>query len=282
MAAEYDELIERALAEDVGSGDVTALATVPEGTRAVATIVQKAPGVISGLEPAIAVFRRLDAGCEVEAGPEGHWRERGAQVLRVSGDARALLAAERTALNFLQRLSGIATLTASVVRAVREAGGGAQVLDTRKTTPGLRLLEKAAVAHGGGANHRIGLFDAILIKENHIAMAGGIGAAVAAARERHPDLSVEVEVRDTGELDQALKAGADRVLLDNMTPEQIAAAVERVGGRAETEASGGVTPETVLVYATINRLDYVSMGYLTHSATALDLSLTLALEATER
>ena len=282
MAAEYDELVERALAEDLGDGDVTAEATVPAGTRAVATVIQKAPGVVSGLAVAVAVFRRLDPDCVVERGPEGEWRDAGAFVLSVAGDARALLAAERTALNFLQRLSGIATLTATVVRSVREAGGTAKVLDTRKTTPGLRLLEKAAVAHGGGTNHRVGLYDAILIKENHIAMAGGIGAAVAAARAHQPSLPLEVEVRDVAELDAALAAGADRVLLDNMTPEQIADCVALVGGRAETEASGGVTPETVLVYATINGLDYVSMGFLTHSAAALDLSLYLALEPSPR
>jgi nicotinate-nucleotide pyrophosphorylase (carboxylating) len=274
----YDELldlVDRALAEDVGSGDVTTEATVAEDARAVATITQKAPGVISGLDAAEAVFRRLDPDCAIERGPEGEWREAGAVALRVEGRARALLTGERTALNFLQRLSGIATRTAQVVGAVREAGGGATILDTRKTTPGLRGLEKQAVAHGGGTNHRVGLFDAILIKENHAASAGGVGEAVRLARAARPDLPIEAEVRDDAEIDAALGAGADRLLLDNMTPERVAAAVARVGGRAELEASGGVTPDTVVVYATINGLDFVSLGALTHSAPALDLSLAL-------
>jgi nicotinate-nucleotide pyrophosphorylase (carboxylating) len=276
MDREISELIGRALAEDVGAGDVTTEATVDAGARARATITQKAPGVISGLDVAEAVFLRLDPDAVVERlGPEGEWREAGAGVLQVEGSARALLTAERTALNFLGRLSGVATATARVVRAVVEAGGGARILDTRKTTPGLRVLEKRAVAHGGGVNHRVGLFDAILIKENHSAAAGGIGEAVRRARELRPDLPVEVEVRDPGEIDEALAAGAPRLLLDNMTPDEIRAAVAQVGGRAELEASGGVGPETVLVYATIEGLHYVSMGALTHSAPGLDLSMAL-------
>jgi nicotinate-nucleotide pyrophosphorylase (carboxylating) len=270
-----DGLVEAALAEDVGAGDVTTDATVPAGARGVATIVQKAPGVISGIDVAAAVFRRLDPECAIDRGPEGEWRDRGAQVLRVEGAARALLTAERTALNFLQRLSGVATVTASVVRAVREAGGEATILDTRKTTPGLRALEKAAVVHGGGTNHRTGLFDAILIKENHAALAGGVGPAVEAARAARPDLPIEVEVRDGLEIDAALAARADRLLLDNMSPEQVAEAVARVGDAAQLEASGGISPDTVVVYATIKGLDFVSLGWLTHSAPALDLSLLL-------
>src|SRR3954452_17883802 len=177
------DLIDRALAEDVGPGDATAEATVDAGARGVATITQKAPGVISGLDVAEAVFRRLDRRVRVERlGPEGEWREAPAPVLRVEGTARALLTGERTALNFLGRLSGVATMTAHVVRAVDAAGGTAKVLDTRKTTPGLRALEKRAVAHGGGTNHRSGLYDFILIKENHAALAGGVGAAVRRAR----------------------------------------------------------------------------------------------------
>src|SRR5919107_4035111 len=182
-----DDLVDRALEEDVGDGDVTTEATVDEAARGVATITQKAPGVISGLDIAEAVFRRLDPDAEVERlGPEGKWREPPAPVLRVTGSARALLTAERTALNFLGRLSGVATATARVVRAVRAAGGGAQVLDTRKTTPGLRALEKRAVADGGGLNHRAGLYDFILIKENHAALAGGVGEAVRPARGARP------------------------------------------------------------------------------------------------
>jgi nicotinate-nucleotide pyrophosphorylase (carboxylating) len=274
----YDDLldlVDRALTEDVGSGDVTSVATVPADAAGVATITQKAPGVISGLDAADAVFRRLDPDCEIERGPEGEWRDPGALVMRVSGHARALLTAERTALNFLQRLSGVATVTAGVVRAVAEAGGGAAILDTRKTTPGMRGLEKAAVVAGGGTNHRTGLYDAILIKENHAALAGGVAAAVRAAQAARPDLPVQVEVRDTAEIEAALEAGADRLLLDNMSPQQVAAAVEQVGGRALLEASGGITPDTVVVYATIKGLDFVSLGWLTHSAPALDLSLAL-------
>jgi nicotinate-nucleotide pyrophosphorylase (carboxylating) len=281
MDRETLDLIDRALAEDVGDGDATTDATVDEDARARALITQKADGVISGLAIAEAVFRRLDPGIVVEPlGPEGTWREAGTPVLRAEGSARALLTAERTALNFLGRLSGIATATARVVRAVTEAGGTARILDTRKTTPGLRRLEKQAVADGGGVNHRAGLYDAILIKENHAAAAGGVGEAVRRARAARPDLPLAVEVRDPAEIDAALQAGAPRLLLDNMTPEQVRDAVAQVGGRAELEASGGVNSDTVLVYATIEGLHYVSMGALTHSAPGLDLSL--ALEALPR
>jgi nicotinate-nucleotide pyrophosphorylase (carboxylating) len=271
-----EELVDAALAEDVGDGDVTAAATVDAAARGRATITQKAPGVISGLAVAEAVFRRLDPEAEIERlGPEGEWRAAGAGVLRVDGSARALLTAERTALNFLGRLSGVATLTARVVRAIEEAGGTAKLLDTRKTTPGLRALEKRAVADGGGVNHRAGLYDFILIKENHAALAGGVGEAVRRAREARPDLPLAIEVRDPAEIDEALAAGAPRLLLDNMSPDEIRAAVAQVAGRAELEASGGIDPDTVLVYATISGLHYVSMGALTHSAPALDLSLLL-------
>jgi nicotinate-nucleotide pyrophosphorylase (carboxylating) len=276
MEPDVEQLIDRALDEDVGAGDATTEATVDAAARARATITQKAPGVISGLEVAESVFRRLDPDAVVERlGPEGSWREAGAPVLRVEGSARALLTGERTALNFLGRLSGIATATARVVRAVDQAGGGAKILDTRKTTPGLRRLEKRAVADGGGVNHRAGLYDAILIKENHSAAAGGVGEAVRRARAARPDLPVAVEVRDAKEIDEALRAGAPRLLLDNMSPEEIRAAVQQVAGRAELEASGGIDDETVLVYATIEGLHYVSMGALTHSAPGLDLSLAL-------
>jgi nicotinate-nucleotide pyrophosphorylase (carboxylating) len=269
-----EQLITAALAEDVGDGDATTAATVAEGARGRATVTQKAPGVISGLEIAAGVFRRLDPSAEVQLGPEGTWRQSGV-VLVVEGDARALLTGERTALNFLGRLSGIATLTARVVSAVRGAGGTAEILDTRKTTPGLRRLEKQAVAHGGGVNHRAGLYDAILIKENHSALAGGVGEAVRRARAVRPDLPLAVEVRDDAEIDEALAADAPRLLLDNMTPAEVRDAVARVAGRAEIEVSGGVTPDTILVYATIDGVDYVSMGALTHSAPVLDLSLSL-------
>src|SRR5215208_6850266 len=225
-----EDLIERALAEDVGDGDATTAATVDAAARARATITQKAPGVISGLEIAAGVFRHLDPSADVQLGPEGVWRDTGV-VLVVEGNARALLTGERTALNFLGRLSGIATLTARVVSSVRGAGGTAQILDTRKTTPGLRRLEKAAVAHGGGVNHRAGLYDAILIKENHSALAGGVAAAVRRARAARPDLPLAVEVRDDAEIDEALAAGAPRLLLDNMSPAEVREAVARVQGR---------------------------------------------------
>jgi nicotinate-nucleotide pyrophosphorylase (carboxylating) len=266
------DLVRRALAEDVGDGDATTLATVPEDARARAEIVQKAPGVVFGLELAEAVFRELDPSTTFTSRvEEGVWRE-GGEVAVVEGSARALLTAERTALNLLQRLSGVATATARAVREVE--GTGARVLDTRKTTPGLRALEKAAVAAGGGTNHRFGLFDAILIKENHAAMAGGVGAAVRAAREARPDLPLEVECRDEAEVREALEAGAPRLLLDNMPPDQLRATVELVAGRAELEASGGITLNNLREVAETG-VDYISLGALTHSAPALDLSLLL-------
>lgn len=271
--AHLRDVVARALAEDVGDGDLTTQATVPPEARAVATITQKAPGVVFGIDAAREAFRQCDPAADVQTlAPEGVWHDRGTPVLRVTGTAAGLLVAERTALNFLQRLSGIATLTARYVRAVE--GTGARVLDTRKTTPGLRVLEKAAVAAGGGTNHRTGLFDAILIKENHAALAGGVGAAVRAARERFPDAPVQVECRDLDEVDQALEAGAPRLLLDNMTPDELRAAVAHVGERATTEASGNVTLDTVRAVAEAG-LDFVSVGALTHSAPALDLSLIL-------
>jgi nicotinate-nucleotide pyrophosphorylase (carboxylating) len=266
------ELVGRALAEDLGRGDVTSEATVPAGARARARITQKAPGVIAGLAVAEAVFAAVDPATAVtRQTEEGDWRD-GGPVLVAEGDTRALLAAERTALNFLGRLSGVATLTARYVGAV--AGTGTRILDTRKTTPGLRALEKAAVKAGGGQNHRFGLFDAVLIKENHAAAAGGVGTAVTKAREAWPDLLVEVECRDLAEVDEALAAGAPRILLDNMDPAALRAAVDRIAGRAETEASGGITLEGVGEVAAAG-LDYVSVGALTHSAPALDLSLLL-------
>jgi nicotinate-nucleotide pyrophosphorylase (carboxylating) len=267
-----EDLVTRALAEDLGSGDVTTQATVPAGTRARAQITQKAPGVVFGLDAAEHCFAALDPAVELRRETaEGTWRDAG-PVLALEGDAAALLSAERTALNLLAHLSGIATLTARYVRAV--AGTRVRILDTRKTTPGLRALEKAAVVAGGGVNHRIGLFDAILIKENHAAMAGGVGAAVRAARAAAPDLPLEVECRDDAEVDEALQAGAARLLLDNLDAPRLRAIVERVGDRAELEASGGVTLETVREIAETG-VHFISVGALTHSAPALDLSLLL-------
>jgi nicotinate-nucleotide pyrophosphorylase (carboxylating) len=268
----FDEIVARALAEDLGDGDVTTAATVPAEARASALITQKAPGIVFGLELAETAFRALDFEVEVQRlVQEGVWRE-GGPVLAVQGRARALLSAERTALNFLQRLSGVATLAARCVQAIE--GTGARILDTRKTTPGLRELEKAAVAAGGATNHRAGLYDQVLIKENHAALAGGVGLAVANARAAAPELMVEVECRTPAEVDEALAAGAPMILLDNMDPEQLRNAVRQVAGRAQLEASGGVTLQTLREIASTG-VDFVSVGAITHSAPALDLSLIL-------
>jgi nicotinate-nucleotide pyrophosphorylase (carboxylating) len=268
-----DELIERALAEDVGAGDLTTEATVPPGARARARIDQKAEGVVAGLDVAAAVFARVEPALRFEAAvAEGEWRA-GGLVCEVEGSARAIVTGERVALNFLGRLSGIATLTARYVRAVE--GTGARILDTRKTTPGLRALEKAAVRAGGGTSHRAGLWDAILVKENHAALAGGVGEATRLALAAAPDgVLVEVECATLAEVEDALAAGVRRILLDNMTPDELREAVRIAGGGAELEASGGVTLATVGAVAATG-VDYVSVGALTHSAPALDLSLTL-------
>jgi nicotinate-nucleotide pyrophosphorylase (carboxylating) len=270
-----EQLIERALAEDVGGGDVTSEAVVPAGTRAGARIEQKAPGVVFGFEIAEAVFRRLDP--ELSWNPlraEGDWLDDPpAAVADLEGDARALLTGERVALNFLQHLSGIATATAAAVAALR--GTGVQVLDTRKTVPGLRELEKQAVAAGGGRNHRMGLHDAILVKDNHIALAGGISDAVRRAIEHAPDeMAVEVECATLDDVREALAAGASHLLLDNMTVPEMAEARAIAGPDAKLEASGGFTPESLPGLAGA-QLDFVSLGYLTHSAPALDLSMSV-------
>ncbi len=278
-AEELSALVRRALAEDLGGGDVTTQATVDERAQGRALIIQKAPGAIFGLVPAQAVFEQLDPDAEAQAlVDEGVWREDGGPVMSVVGRARALLSGERTALNFLAHLSGVATLAALAAREVQ--GTTARVLDTRKTTPGLRALEKAAVAAGGASNHRAGLYDAILIKENHIAAAGGIAHAVARARAAAPELAgtLQVEVRNPLEIEQALAAGAPRLLLDNMDEEQLRAAVAEVAGRAQLEASGGVTLQTLRARAQTG-VECVSMGALTHSAPALDLSLSLEIVA---
>jgi nicotinate-nucleotide pyrophosphorylase (carboxylating) len=275
LDADTTALVRAALAEDVGTGDVTTLATVDADARAAALISQKEPGVIYGMQAAEAVFVQLDPDARFErCVEEGVWREQGGAVLSISGGAQALLTGERTALNFLAHLSGVATLAARAAREVQ--GTGAKVLDTRKTTPGLRALEKAAVAAGGASNHRAGLYDAILIKENHVAAAGGIAEAIERARELAPELAgtLEVEVRDEQEIEQALAAGAPRLLLDNMDEARLRAAVAQVAGRAELEASGGVTLQTLRALARTG-IEWVSMGALTHSAPALDLSLII-------
>jgi nicotinate-nucleotide pyrophosphorylase (carboxylating) len=273
VSEELRDLVARALAEDVGSGDVTTRAVVPEGTRARATITQKAPGVIFGLEAAEEAFRQSDSDIVLERlTPEGEWRE-GGPVLRAEGGAAGILASERTALNLLGRLSGIATMTARYVCAIE--GTGARILDTRKTTPGLRALEKQAVVAGGGHNHRAGLFDAMLVKENHSALGGGVGEATRRALAAAPEgVLVEIECATQDQVDQALAAGATSLLLDNMTADDLREAVSRVGGRARIEASGGIDLDSVRSIAETG-VDYISVGALTHSAPALDLSLLL-------
>jgi nicotinate-nucleotide pyrophosphorylase (carboxylating) len=277
---EQRDLVARALAEDVGSGDVTGQAVVDEETRARARILQKAPGVVYGFDVAEEVFRH--AGCDEfeRLVGEGEWHdEPPLDVATVAGPARAVLVAERVGLNILGHMSGIATLTAQFVDAARE--GGAVILDTRKTLPGLRSLQKASVVAGGGENHRIGLYDAILIKENHAELAGGIGEAVRRARAAQPEMPVEIEARDAADVQAALEAGADRLLLDNMQLAGLRSAVaardasERESGRRATlEASGGISLSTVAGISETG-VDYISVGALTHSAPALDLSLLL-------
>jgi nicotinate-nucleotide pyrophosphorylase (carboxylating) len=273
------ELVAQALAEDVGAGDVTAEAVVPAEARVRARIVQKAPGVVFGLDAAEEAFRQAGAESFDRVVVEGQWRDEvPAQVALASGPARAILAAERTALNLLGHLSGVATLTARFAAALE--GTGVQLLDTRKTLPGLRELQKAAVRAGGGRNHRMGLYDAILIKENHAALAGGVGQAVRRAAEARPDLEIGVECRDLEEVREGLAAGASRLLLDNMGPEDLRAAVAardevaRNGSRATLEASGGISLDTVRAVGE-SGVDFVSVGALTHSAPALDLSLLI-------
>ncbi len=266
------DLIQRALAEDVGEGDVTSRAVVPEGSRASATVIAKADGVVAGLPVAEAVFEAVDGDLALEVRAiDGDGVSPGDELLAVRGDARAILAAERVALNLLGRLSGIATLTASYVAAVD--GTGARILDTRKTTPGMRVLEKAAVVAGGGTSHRFGLYDAILVKENHARLAGGVGEAARLALANAGGAGfVEVEVESLEELDEALEAGVGRVLLDNMGPDELRTAVERAAGRTALEASGGITLDNVRAVAETG-VDYISIGALTHSAAALDVSL---------
>lgn len=271
-----DGMIRAALAEDVGDGDWTTLWTVPADRIARAVIVAKADGVVSGVDVARAVFSRVDPLLAVEAiASDGDGVSPGSEVLRVHGPARGILTAERVALNFLQQLSGVASLTRAYVERVR--GTGARVLDTRKTTPGLRELEKAAVRAGGGGNHRVGLFDMVLIKENHIAAAGGITAAVEAVRRRNDrGLVVEVETTTPEEVDEAVALGVDRILLDNMSLDALRAAVARIREtqrrRIETEASGGISLHTIREVAGTG-VDFISVGALTHSPPALDLSL---------
>jgi nicotinate-nucleotide pyrophosphorylase (carboxylating) len=275
LSPSVDRLIRTALEEDIGPGDVTTAATVAPGTPGRAELVAKEDFILAGCGVARRVFELLDAQVSFEGLIEdGQAVRRGEVLAWLKGDAASLLQGERVALNLLQRLSGVATLTARFVEAVE--GTGATIVDTRKTTPGLRALEKYAVRVGGGGNHRMALYDGVLIKENHIAAAGGIAVAVGRARRHVPHtLKVEVEVRDLDEVTAALAAGADILLLDNMDLEQLRAAVELVAGRAVTEASGGVNLDTVRTIAETG-VDLISVGALTHSYRAVDISMLFA------
>jgi len=272
--------VAHALAEDLGlAGDITTDAVIAPDVAASGVFAARKPGVIAGTEVAAAAIRHLDPAARFDVFvPDGERVEPGTVIARASGQARALLTAERVALNFLGRMSGIATLTRRYVDAV--AGTRALIVDTRKTTPGLRALEKYAVRCGGGMNHRIGLFDAVLIKDNHIAVAGGIGAAIAAAQARAGHMvKIEVEVDTLDQLREALQHRIDAVLLDNMTPDQLAEAVRLVAGRVLTEASGGVNLDTVRAIAEAG-VDLISVGALTHSAAVLDIGLDIEIGTT--
>ena len=277
------QIVRAALAEDVGAGDITTEAAIPADARAEAAIVAKEPCVVAGLALVEAVFHELNSKVQVKLlVNEGDIVAKGTRVCSLAGSARAILTGERTALNFLQRLSGIATLTREFVEAV--AGTKAKILDTRKTTPTLRLLEKYAVAVGGGTNHRMGLFDVIMIKDNHRVILErlgpkALGHAVAVARKKHPEVSVIVEADTLEQAEEAIAAGADHILLDNMMPDELREAVKLVAGRAKTEASGGVRLANARAIAETG-VDYISVGALTHSARAVDFSLELA-EPTE-
>ena len=281
-------VVRAALAEDVGAGDITTESAIPADARADAVIVAKEPCIVAGLPLAEAVFHELDAKVSVKTlAKEGDVVGQGERVCLLSGPARAILTGERTALNFLQRLSGIATLTRQFVDLVAQAAVPVKpkILDTRKTTPTLRALEKYAVAVGGGTNHRMGLFDAVMIKDNHrviLARLGpnALGDAVAAARKNHPQAPIIIEADTLEQVEDALAAGADHILLDNMTPGELREAVKLVGGRAKTEASGGIRLANIAEIAATG-VDYISVGALTHSAKAADFSLEM-IESFER
>lgn len=268
----YRDIVRRALDEDVGSGDITTDATVDGGARARGVFVVKSGCVLAGIDVALETFRQIEPGVQATFHKrDGDRCRAGEEIGEVAGSARALLMGERTALNFLQRLSGVATMARRFVDA---AGGKIVILDTRKTTPTLRALEKYAVRAGGATNHRAGLFDAVLIKDNHIRLAGGVAAAIARVRERRPGLPVEVEAQSLAEVDEALAAGAETVLVDNMPLDEIREATRRARGRAAVEISGGVTLERVPALAETGA-DYASAGALTHSAPAADISFEI-------
>ncbi|HQQ95987.1 MAG TPA: carboxylating nicotinate-nucleotide diphosphorylase [Cyclobacteriaceae bacterium] len=265
------DLITIALSEDIGSGDITTEATVPADANARGRMVAKDAGVLAGIEVAVAVFHQTNQELDIQVHmPDGTTVKSGDVVMEVSGHARSLLSAERVALNVVQRMSGIATYTHQLC--LQLAGTGVQLLDTRKTTPGFRSLEKWAVAIGGGVNHRYNLSEMILLKDNHIDMAGGIGAAIRKVRQLHHDKRIEVETRTMKEVQEVLEAGGvDIILLDNMSVADLTMAVKLIGGRCKTEASGGISPESLSAVAATG-VDYVSMGALTHSYKSLDLN----------
>ena len=277
-AAEIRNAVQTALAEDIGNGDVTTLAIVPEIAVAKAVMRAREPLVVAGLDFAEATFRELSAAVKIERLAKDGQRVNGGDILlRISGPARAILSAERVALNFVQRLSGIATLTAQFVDAIKDKDTPAQILDTRKTTPGWRRFEKYAVTCGGGHNHRLGLFDMVLIKDNHLAALrdaspSAIVAAIQRAREKFPQLKIEVEADTLEQAGQAAAARADIILLDNLNPAQLRLAVQKIKGRAKTEASGGVSLGNVQAIAKTG-VDFISVGALTHSARAVDIGL---------
>ncbi|MCT8990355.1 carboxylating nicotinate-nucleotide diphosphorylase [Chelativorans sp. SCAU2101] len=269
-----EPVVRAALMEDLGrAGDITSNAVIPADARLKGAVVTREPGVVAGVDAAVVTFALIDPAVKVNVErPDGSRIERGQAVLRVEGPARSILAAERVALNLICRMSGIATATARLVDAVRPHGH-ARIVCTRKTTPGLRLLEKHAVRAGGGANHRFGLDDAVLIKDNHIAIAGGVKQALERARASVGHLvKIEIEVDTLEQLNEVLEVGADAILLDNMSPETLAEAVRQVSGRAITEASGRITPATAPQIAAAG-VDLISVGWITHSAPILDLGL---------
>ena len=275
-----DRLIDLSFAEDIGDGDHTTLCCIPEDAMGKSKLLIKEDGILAGVEIAKEVFHRFDPTMQVEVlMGDGTKVKKGDVAMIVTGKVRSLLQTERLMLNIMQRMSGIATMTHKYQQALIDAGTKTRVLDTRKTTPGMRMLEKEAVKIGGGMNHRIGLFDMILLKDNHIDFCGGVHNAISRAKQyckdNGKDLKIECEVRNWKELEEALAEGCDRIMFDNFTPEDTKKAVELVGGRCETESSGGITFETMIPYAKAG-VDFISFGALTHSVKGLDMSFKAA------
>lgn len=270
-----EKLIDLAIAEDIADGDISSNAIIPQSEGAAATMVMKADGIISGMEVARRVFERFEAVTWTPYVSDGDSVKRGQVILRVDGSYRTLLQAERLALNFLQRMSGIATMTARYAEALK--GTAVRLLDTRKTAPGMRITDKMAVRHGGGHNHRMGLYDMIMLKDNHIKVAGGIPQAIEAARRALPlSIKLEVETSNLAEVEEAVRYGADIIMLDNMDNDTMCEAVRLIAGRARTEASGNMTLERLQSVAETG-VDYISVGALTHSVTSMDISMNFLL-----